>query len=63
MKVDTLLEPMVAPPSHSHLIEVFKKRYEPDEVGVLKQLLLHIVNWNLNILEIVPLEKSGFTLC
>jgi len=35
LQVDTLLEPLVASPSHGYLVEVLKERNEPDEVGVL----------------------------
>ena len=53
---------MVAAPAHGHLIEVFKEGDEPQEVGVLQKLLLDVIDWDLDILEVVPLEQPCFSL-
>ena len=57
LEVDALLVPAVASPAHGDLVEVFEQRHEPDEVSVLQKLLLHEVEWYLDVLEAAPLEE------
>ena len=35
-KIHSLLEPLVAAPSHSNLIKIFKQRNESNEIGILQ---------------------------
>jgi hypothetical protein len=58
LEVDSLLKPVIAAPSHGNLIKVFKKRDEPNEISILKQLLLNKVDWDLDILKVVPFKKT-----
>lgn len=62
MQVNALLEPLIASPGHCNLVKVLKKGAEPDEVRVFEQLLFHCVKRNLDVLEVAPLEQTGFLL-
>lgn len=61
-QVDALLEPVVAAPRHRHLVEVLEQGDEPDEVGILQQLLLDEVNIKFHILKLIPFEQPVLLL-